>query len=399
MSHKIIVFCFFLLFAVKSNAQWNKYYTNTTKDLFDIQITGKYGFICGQNSALLKSSDSGKSWSFLNLTTPSNLRTLYFIDSLTGFVCGENARVQKTTNGGSSFTQKFVRTSSYIYDMEFKDSNGIAVGKDMLIISSKNNGESWSVDTTILDKRAINSLAIATNGQCYAVGDSGYFLTKHITRKKWNINRLLTIVNLNHVSILNDSIVFIAGGMADTGTVGKYYNVLFQSRDTGKSWVQTPINEMKIINSAFFINDSLGTLVGSNGIVSKCAGGINNRGQQLTKTSSTLHKIIYHNNQGYIVGDGGLLLMSNNYGGYGLNTSSNVLQQTMVFPNPFYNSFKVINNNENSILLAYSLDGKLLFQKDLIMGENTVELDTKGLVFLRILTNDKLIDSIIMLSN
>ena len=398
ISKKNIVFLFFLILFQNVFAQWNKYYTNTTKDLYDIQIIGKYGYICGQNSALLKSSDSGNSWSFLSLTIPSNLRTLYFIDSLTGFVCGENARVQKTTNGGTSFSQKYVRTSSYIYDMEFQDSNGIAVGKDMLIISSKNKGETWTVDTTKLENRAINSLTIASNGQCYAVGDTGYFLTKHISQKKWKINRLPTFVNLNHISILHDSVIYVAGGMADTGTVGKFYNVLLKSTDNGKNWIQTPINEMKIINSAYFINDSLGTLAGSNGIVSKCVGNINNRGQQLTKTSSTLHKIIYNKHKGYIVGDGGILLTTVNYGGFGLNVSNLNQSHFVTYPNPYTNTFAIKNLQENVQLLAYSLDGKLIHQQNLFLGENLIEISTKGLIYIRLFSNGVMLESKIICS-
>lgn len=398
-SNKLIVFFSFLFFVVNANGQWNKYYTNTTKDLYDIQIIGKHGFICGQNSALLKTSDSGKSWFFLNLTTPSNLRTLFFIDSLTGFVCGENARVQKTINGGSSFSQKFVRTSSYVYDMEFKDSNGLAVGKDMLIISSNNKGETWRVDTTVLDNRAINSVAIASNGQCYAVGDSGYFLSKYITQKSWKINRLPTIVNLNHISIIQDSILIVAGGMADTGIVGKFYNVVLKSTDTGKSWVQTTVNEMKIINSAYFLNDSLGSLVGSNGIVSKCVGNINNRGQQLTKTSSTLHKIIYFNNKGFIVGDGGILLTTNNFGGFGLNTSNFLQHSFELFPNPFVNSFNINNNLNNAKITIHSLDGKLLLNQNLSIGENSIEISSKGLMIVRVYSNSFIISINVISSN
>ena len=167
-------------------AQWKKISNpSSNKDLYDVQIIGKTAYTVGQNSALLKSVDTGKSWSNISLSIPQNMRAVFFINKDTGFIVGENARIQKTMNGGSTWSQKYVRTAAYGYDIHFRGQYGIAVGKDMLAVSSNNMGETWAVDTTFISNKRLNSACILPNGQCWAVGDSGYILNKHISRRLW----------------------------------------------------------------------------------------------------------------------------------------------------------------------------------------------------------------------
>jgi hypothetical protein len=129
--------------------------------------------------------DQINSWSNINLSIPQNMRAVFFINKDTGFIVGENARIQKTMNGGSTWSQKYVRTAAYGYDIHFRGQYGIAVGKDMLAVSSNNMGETWAVDTTFVSNKRLNSACILPNGQCWAVGDSGYILNKHISRRLW----------------------------------------------------------------------------------------------------------------------------------------------------------------------------------------------------------------------
>ena len=374
--------CICLISSFSLSAQWKKIYTGISNDLFDVHQAPGMVYAAGQGSTVLKSADSGKSWKKLNLTIPSNLRTVYFFDSLTGMVSGENARIQKTYNGGKTWTQKYVRTAAYTYDMTFNGSNGIAVGKDLLAISSNDAGETWTVDTTPLVRKQLNSVAISPSGHCWTVGDSGFIFKKHLSDKKWTQVNSGSMINLTSVSCIGDSIIIITGGMPDTALVGKHYNILLYSSDAGQSWFRTTLPELKTIYSSWFQDSDTGFICGTNGIISKSYQIFNFRSQQLTGTASALNKIDFQNNNGLVVGDGGTILRTTNRGGRGLSTPDLAIPSIKLYPNPSSSTFTVSAKDHQIIsLTAQNINGQSI---DILQNGNTYSCDYKGILILRI---------------
>jgi len=374
-----------ILFAHQASAQWKKIYTNYNNDLFGLhQVQGR-AYVCGQGSAILKSNDSGKSWSKLTLTIPTNLKAIYFWDTLTGIVTGENARIQKTTNGGKTWTQKYVRTAAFAFDMKFSGNNGIAVGKDLLAVSSNDAGETWTVDTTPQVRKQLNCVSISKGGYCWTVGDSGFAFKKHISEKKWQQVYLGTKINLTTVNTIGDSIIIIAGGMQDTANVGKHFNILYYSIDSGKSWLSTTLSEMKTIYASYFQDGDTGFLCGTNGIISKSYQPLSTRGMQLSGTATALNNIYFSGNNGLIIGDGGLILRTTNRGGRGLSISSIPKLQLQTFPNPNTGEFKITcqENIQNiwitNILgqtIPYSFNNGILQLKNVENGQYFLKIET-----------------------
>jgi len=394
LQHFLLFTCLFSAFSL--SAQWKKIYTGISNDLFDVHQAPGMVYAAGQGSTVLKSADSGKSWKKLSLTIPSNLRTVYFFDSLTGMVSGENARIQKTYNGGKTWTQKYVRTAAYTYDMTFKGNNGIAVGKDLLAISSNDAGETWTVDTTPLVKKQLNSVAISASGHCWTVGDSGFIFKKQLNEKKWTEVISGTTINLNSVSCIGDSTIIITGGMPDTAKVGKHFNILLFSTDAGQSWLSTTLPELKTIYSSWFQDSDTGFICGTNGIISKSYQIFNYRSQQLTGTASALNKIDFQNSNGLAVGDGGTILRTTNRGGRGLNTPDITIPSIKLYPNPS-NKYFVVHSNTHQILSVTAQD---IHGKNIPINQNgdTYSCDHKGLLILNIqLDNQQMLNSTILL--
>lgn len=362
--------CLFLMigfsFVKSSHAQWKKIYTAYSNDLYDVKQLGSKSYICGQGSMVLSSSDSGKSWKKLTLSIPSNLRTLYMLDTATVIVSGENARIQKTTDGGKTWSQKYVRTAAYAYDITFKGNDGLLVGKDMLIVSSQNAGESWAVDTTPQVRKQLNSVCITPSGICWAVGDSGFILKKKLSDKKWNKINSGTSIDLKSVNCIGDSIVFICGGMPDTSQIGKFYNILLYSSDSGKNWISTAVAEMKAISHSVFYSGDSGFMIGSNGIISKIYHPITKRSQQLSGTANTFNRISYVSENGIIVGDGGTILRSTNRGGWGLGIAfKQSMPEINLFPNPGDGKFSIETDQMIQEIRIYDSLGKSINYKQI----------------------------------
>ncbi|MCC6818309.1 MAG: T9SS type A sorting domain-containing protein [Bacteroidia bacterium] len=362
------------VFTTTSNcwAQWKKINTGTSNDLYDVQSISENAFVCGQSSKILISKDSGKSWKSMPLSIPSNLRCLYFFDSLHGMVSGENARLQMTYNGGKTWTQKYVRTAAYAYDITFSGANGLMVGNNSLVVSSNNNGESWTVDTTPSIEKQLNNVAISKGGICWAVGDSGIILRKLIHQKSWIKINSNTKVNLTHVSCFSDSIIIISGGMSDPNQVGVHYNVFLKSNDSGKTWSQSIIPEMKSIFAGYFFTPDSGFLCGSNGIICKIYHPLYKRGQQLSGTASILNSITYSDNYGLIAGDGGTILRTTNMGGYGLTIKDQNIPEIKVYPNPS-SDIIYVETKENILSIQLISNDGISTQVNLI--ENTIDIE------------------------
>lgn len=391
---KSTAFLFFtsLMICNSSFGQWKKIYTGFNNDLYDVQTINKHAFACGQSSKVVYSADSGKSWKSLSLTIPANLRCLYFWDSLKGVVCGENARIQKTSDGGKTWTQKYVRTAAFSYDITFKGPIGLAVGKDMLVIASSNEGESWSLDTTFSIRKQLNSVAISNNGECWAVGDSGIIIHKKINQNKWSIIPSGTKINLNHVSCFNDSIILACGGMPDTAQVGVHYNVFLISRDTGKTWQSSIIPEMKTIFSASFITPDTGWMVGSNGIICKVYHPLYSRGQQLSGTANALNSVSHLSGYGLAVGDGGTILRTDNFGGFGLSANSIKQSRISIHPNPGSGYCHILSNDYIEKVEFISATGQL-FTLEVVDQTIDISFLPAGIYQIRIQVNSEIFTS------
>ncbi len=394
---KFISTIILLMYCTATNAQWKKIYTNTQNDLYDVQLIGNTGYICGINSTMLKTTDTGKSWKTITLPTFLNARTLFFKDSAVGFVTGENARILKTTNGGTTWVQKHIKTAAYANDITFNGNNGIAVGNNAMAIRSYDFGETWQTDTTFTSFKKLNSVCMLSDGNCWAVGDSGIILHKTILQKRWQKKLNITNIHLNDIQAIGNSILLIAGGMQDTvGGASSYKNIFLMSQDSGKTWQQTTFNEMRIIAKAWYSNKDTAYFIGNSGLISKSYDIFNNRSLQLSGTANSLRNIYFIGNTGIIVGDGGLILRTSNSGGFRLNVNKNFIHQSIsFFPNPSNGNVFFNHKNIKNLTITDIAGKKMCFEW---ISSHQIFIAQKGCFILEITdhNNRKKIEKIVI---
>ena len=293
----------------------------------------------------------------------------------------------KTKDGGKLWTQTYVKTAAYANAIYFQGQHGAAVGKDFLAVSSSDSGKSWNVDTTASKFIKLQGVTIMPNGNCWAVGDSGYLLNKKVGAKKWQISRLATNVNLTGITYIGNHTLIVVGGMPDTVNLGKFYNLMARSTDSGKTWQINNISEMRLINGLSFSHPDSGYLVGSSGLISKCNNGFSNRGLQLTGIASAFNGISINNKFGVIVGDGGTIVRTNNAGGSPLlNVSKPVLNTDVytVYPNPSNGHFFIISQGLAFGFEIFNMQGQLVLRSDEQKSVHELELPSAGLYTIRL---------------
>ena len=384
----------FLLFCLSSlalQAQWKKQILTGNKDLFDLHFQKGFLLIGGSSSALFASTDTGRTMKTIGLSIPTNLRAVWAINQDTFLVTGENARVLKTNDGGITWSQKHVRTAAYAYDMKFQTKYGIAVGKDFMIISSTNFGESWTLDTTAPIGKSINSVAIMPNGQCWAAADSGYLLHKHLTEKKWQLLKHPSVCHFKAIQTFGDSVLLIVGSVIDTLQPNNIKNSIIKSTDNGKTFNEASATEMRALLGMHFNSPDSGYLCGSNGLILKCNNPMDQafRGLQLSNTASSYNAICVINGTGVAVGDGGLVARTNNYGGYGLQLDNNIDKALAIFPNPNNGKFTIQAFQESdAIRVSNALGQAIPFEID---SNYVINLKAyKGLAIVQIVQGEKI---------
>ncbi len=72
---------------------------------------------------------------------------------------------------------------------------------------------------------------------------------------------------------------------------------------------------------------------------------------------------------------------------YLVSTSSSAFTEISVFPNPSKGNF-TINTPQNSHIVILDITGKIIFEKQLYIGDNNIDLDGKGIYQLKIITPD-----------
>lgn len=146
-----------------------------------------------------------------------DLFSIHFIDDQNGFVCGgiksESGYIFKTENGGISW-EEIYSSDKFLKDISFFNSDiGYACGDSILILKTKDGGNSW-------------------------------FEMEYPWIPPPNY-----ILPLNHIEIINDSIVYITGG----GEFAK--GLIFRTRNWGWWW-EFNLFDNELSDSYFKTNDN-----------------------------------------------------------------------------------------------------------------------------------------------
>jgi photosystem II stability/assembly factor-like uncharacterized protein len=178
----------FLFFPVgQTFAQWDKItnippqYQNSKGwlEFWFLDSDPNYGWVCGFNGMVLRTTDGGNSWQGTIVPNADQLESITFTDKYTGYVSGTSVygygAIYKSTDGGQTWreiTDK--RRVSQLWGNYFLDSNnGIIIGggcdfAPLQFFRTTDGGNSWSLFQYPSMNSALSDVILRPDGTGYA---------------------------------------------------------------------------------------------------------------------------------------------------------------------------------------------------------------------------------------
>lgn len=238
------------------------------------------GWIVGNqhydSTIILKTTDGGNNWKFINQGGGKIFYCTYFVNLSTGWAVGESATtysgiIYKTTNGGTNWFQQSVASVPEFNSCFFINENTGWAGGTNCFVKTSNGGLSWDTISTNLVTRglyfvdALTGFMAENSSKIYKTTDGG--LT-------WNVS---------YTGSGTISSVCFFGPMIGwaCGVQGKVYKTI----DGGSNWTIQPTPTTSNLNSIFFVSPMVGYVAGSDGVILKTINGGNS-----TSFSQTIHR-------------------------------------------------------------------------------------------------------------
>jgi len=334
------------------------------------------GFAVGTNGLIVKSTDLITWNNLLTSIVEDDLNDLHFTDENTGFICSNGGKILKTTNSGNSWTIKYNNFSAFLVGSVCfpTPQTGYSVaGNGSIVIKTTNNGETWNPISTGKNG-SISQIFFSDTSTGYMCGFvSGFTGGIFKTTNGGNSWQQLTIPTSDYVGgiiFISDQIGFAAstsnifkttdggntwvsvyagagqwGPMSfPTSNIGYATGVqgyILKTTDGGNTWSRSANPVISLVTSMQFVDANTGYLCASFGVIRKTTDGGSTWINQYSSTSNNLKSIFFTNlNTGYAVGWDGTILKTIDGGGTSSlsekgNNFPSGFQLSQNYPNPF----------------------------------------------------------------
>jgi len=251
--------------------------------------------------------------------TPQSSNTLFpllgasFTDSLTGWTAGSGSKILFTSNGGLNWIDRSLGTGLTLYSVFFSNSTTgwLAAFGDTnqatYILKTTNAGANWNVSST--STGLYKSIYFINPNTGWVCGTAGKVTYTTNSGSSWSIQYVGQLYYLNKVFFIDNNIGWVCG---ESGSI-------FGTTNSGMNW-SLQNNSGGFISSMYFMNSSTGFACGfidpgGPAFLLKTSNGGTN--WQLTTFPTALYNasIFFPTlNNGYVVGEYGLVLYTTDAG-------------------------------------------------------------------------------------
>ena len=308
-----------------SQIVWTEKQSGTTETINALSFYGSnYGFYCGTNGVIGKTTDYGSNWGILKTPTTNNLHAIHFLNWNTGWASGGYIDVNtwgysvilKTTNGGTSWFVQLSEPTDYYFPVCLYFQNeyyGFAAcmgnnggGTKGGILKTTNGGTNWTMisgtkpATKIVFTDTYTAYYISKVWEDYNNIDTAIVFKSNNGGQTWNPVFSKQFHTFKNIVFVNANTGFVQADSSYSNFTSYY-----KTTNAGNSWFLTSSGNTGHSNS-YFTNDSMGWAVG-NQILKTENGGANWVAQPVIPSSNlrSIYFIDYYN--GWSGGSNGAL--------------------------------------------------------------------------------------------
>lgn len=288
-SASVILFSFYL----NSYTQivWSEKQSGTSETINGLSFYGyDYGFYCGNNGVIGKTTDHGSNWSILQTPTTYNLHAIHFYNRNTGWAAGGYidvntwgyAVILKTTNGGTNWFVQFTEPTDFYYPTSFyflNDYYGYVAcmgnnggGTTGGILRTTNGGANWVMisgtnhASKIVFTDSYNAYYLSKVWEDYNNIDTAIVYKSTNGGQNWSTSFKKFKHTFKNIVFINSNTGFLQADSSYTAFTSYY-----KTTNAGNSWFLKSSGNMGHSNS-YFTNDSMGWAVGNQILKTENAG-------------------------------------------------------------------------------------------------------------------------------
>lgn len=253
----------------------------------------------------------------LPLDRRDKIFSVCFINMETGWIVGDEGLMFKTKDGGESWSRYDKVTEKALYDITFVGDNGWVVGQGGEIFYSCDGGISWKRQNSN-SEAALMALCFLNDERGIAIGEECTILYTNDAGKSWEpyplevmsvlpdslVKKGVISLNFYDIFFLDNTLGWIVG---DNG-------IVLHTSNGGEKWEVLSIGLLPHLFSVFFKNDSEGFASSMNGKLLRSMDGGKNWAEIKTPIEKNLYKVFFKEDFGIVVGDNGVVLTSTDGG-------------------------------------------------------------------------------------
>lgn len=387
MKRALAVISALLLSNIAFPQLWNNLNTGTSTitfsgiDAASPDTVTAVGYTADNKGRISISNDGGISWWDAGVTgTTARLMEVRFADATTGYIAGDSGVVMRSINSGLTWTKLANVTTSDLKPIFFLDaSNGFIGGKSGTLIKTTDGGETWiNLTDSINTGQFIRSIFFTSLTTGYLTADGGVIKKTTDGGNNWS-DHANPFFGFFH----GRSVWFTT---ADSGYIAGLGGKMLKTSDAGNTWQEMgPFTTNLDLHSITFTSSATGYISASSGKVFKSI----NAGQSWhpadsSITSNNLYSIAFSGTQvGYAAGANGTIIKTTN-GATGVNESNPFAGKISVFPNPFSEKVSIhyeLKKNEELSVTLYDMSGRMIFNENQSRpaGKHAMVLDAADL--------------------
>ena len=271
------ILAFFLLCAIPNLlfSQWKRV-TNIPKpfdegyylDVYFLESNPQYGWTCGYNGVVLRTTDGGNSWDYAIIPFAYQLESIFFVNEKVGYTSGlvgstiPGGAIFKSVDGGKTWFNVSPPGNVDIWGNIFLDANtGFAIGggcgNEQQFYKTTNGGNSWIPLYDNYYDSGLSDIMFDPNGIGYASSSGVIWRTTDVGRT-WQVFSITGPNDWQEEITLSGQTFLLPYSSGCTGSDGgggwRY------STDMGKTWKN---QEMGIpMFGAFLLSPNKGWVVG-----------------------------------------------------------------------------------------------------------------------------------------